>query len=229
MNEIISIDWKAQNDGIQSIFKHFLVSLLSSQPYYVNKIISMMLKNLSEVGPNDAVVIQKFSIDIIKITTDTVPSSLKQVQSGIKNNSPHTTRPVEVHQSFYRNMLALVDVIPTLFNDVVFEIISSVVKVDLDITQSTEGNVFAMEEEQGQGEENKLDLLLLELLLYIKTDLIRSAAWCKVILLTFDTLILPTHNPPYSPLIMFYYFNIYPASRSVLLDYLWSVFNDNNR
>lgn len=235
VKEILSVDWSSQPAPAQSIFKHFLISLLSSQPFYVNKIITKMLKSLSELGPQEAVVIQTFSIGIIKISTDTVPSCLKLVQNGIKNRSPHASRPVSVHQCYYRNMLALVDVIPALFNDVVFEIVSSLVKIDLDTAQissqsnnqSHSSDVFSMEEEEG--EERKLDLLLSELLTYIQEDAPRASQWCKAILLTFDTLVLPVHDPPHAPLVLFYYFNLYPASRSIVLDYLWSVFVDTNR
>ena len=237
-NEIANIEWEKQNENFRKIIKQFLISLISSQPFYTNKVIDRAIKNLSLVDETDEIVVHETNLEILQFVSENMPTYMKFTQQKVVSNFPHKSRPLLDHQAYVTNILKLGNLIPSYFNEIIMTIIEKLVKMDVDVSRSPfaadKDELFSFED-QGRAPDDemadKLDMVLSQFLKYMKENTSDNNVeqWCKVLLLGFDAHILKAHMPPNVPFILFYFFNIHAKLKTVLLDYFWSVFADKNQ
>ena len=232
--EIINIVWEVEDGKFSETIKQFLISLISSQPFYTNKVIDRTIKNLVMVHKNE-VICHVNNLEILQFVSENMPTYMKFIQQKVVSNFPHKSRPLLDHQAYIANILKLAKVVPSYFNEIIMTIVEKLMKIDVDISQTNETDelfsiavVNSMEDEAA----TKLDCLLSEFLKFIELQSELSddhSHWCKVLLLSFDSHILKAHIPPNVPFILFYFFNLHPNLKTVVLDYFWSVFADKNQ
>ena len=237
-NQIISFEWEKEDGKFQDTTKHFLVSLISSQPYYTNKVIDRAIKNLSILGKDDHLLIHGTNLGLLQFVSENMPTYMKFIQQKVLSNFPHKSKSLLEHQAYIINILKLGERTPSYFNEVIMVIIEKLIKIDVDISRSPftvdNDELFSFEESQKSPDDEiteKLDVILSQFLQYMRDNTSEDnvAQWCKVLLLGFDAHILKAHVPPNVPFILFYFFNIHSNLKTVLLDYFWSVFADKNQ
>eukprot|EP00116_Pleurobrachia_bachei_P004504 sb/3464766/ len=224
-----------------------MISLMSSQPFYTNKVVERAVQKLSVVGPGGEVVIHHSNLDILQFISCNMPAHLKFVQQKLAQHFPHKTRSLAEHRAYISNILHFTERVPSFFNDVIVTIVERLIKIDVDVgcsyldqsSGTDQDLLFSLEKGDGEGEDEecetteKLSELLHDLALYAKKQSSLSegatSAWCRALLLAFDCHILRAHIPPNVPFLLFHFFNTHPTLRNVPLDYFWSVFTDVNQ
>ena len=236
--EITSFEWEKLDSKFRGITKQFLISLISSQPFYTNKVIDRSIRNLSLVDNDEKVIIHGTNLELLKFISENMPTYMKFIQQKVLSNFPHKSKPLLDHQAYIKNILKLGELIPSYFNDIIMTINERLIKIDVDISRSPfaveKDELFSFDENQSSSNDEiteKLDVILSQFLQYMRdtTSEENVGRWCKVLLLGFDAHILKAHIPPNVPFILFYFFNIHSSLKTVVLDYFWSVFADRNQ
>ena len=234
--QITNIAWEVEDESVRETIKQFLLSLISSQPFYTNKVIDRTIKSLVLTDRNGSVITHSANLEILQFISEKMPTYMKFIQQKIISNFPHKSRPLLDNQAYISNILKLSQLAPSYFNDIIITIIERLMKIDVDISHANDNDeLFTIDELINSTEDEvseKLDCLLSDFMRIIKLHSEYSddpSHWCKVILLAFDSHILKAHIPHNIPFILFYFFNLFPTLKNVVLDYFWSIFADKNQ